>query len=105
MKESCMNKLRKTIGTVHYYIENTTNPVPLANGETATDVIITDYPGLSYETAEWPAEEIDTRYELIETPANAEGTYGYDDFEVNYYYRRKKANYEITKIEISFDGN
>lgn len=83
--------------TVHYYIGGTEERVPLVTGEKAEDVIIQGYEGESYETV--ALENMHEKYELVETPVNAEGTYGKEGITVIYYYRIKTYNIRTQIIE------
>ena len=85
--------------TVHHYIEGTTTPVPLANGGTAQDVVTTGEEHEDYITYEIPAEQLDTRYELAEVPANSRGTYEYEEVVVTYYYKIKTGTLRINKVD------
>ena len=73
--------------TVHHYIEGTTTPVPLADGSSAQDENYIGKAGESYTTDSLTEEELDSRYELVEVPSNAEGTYSVNEVIVTYYYR------------------
>ena len=75
---------------VHYYIEETTNKVPLQNGGTADDVIQTGVVGDIYATK--PADNVSSMYELISTPTNSSGTMTKDIIEVIYYYKLKDTS-------------
>ena len=80
--------------TIHHYIEGTTTPVTLADGEEAPSEEKRGNEGESYITEPLSEEELNEKYELVEIPENAEGTYEYDEIIVNYYYKIKE--YEIT---------
>ena len=75
---------------VHYYIEGTTNKVPLQDGGTAEDVTQTGVVGDIYATK--PADNVNSMYELISTPTNASGTMTKDTIEVIYYYKLKATS-------------
>ncbi len=75
---------RKVI--VHYYIEGTQNKVPTITG-VAEDIIKIGYIGDMYATKE--AEEVLSKYELVETPSNSYGEFTQEDIVVIYYYRLK----------------
>ena len=75
---------------VHYYIEGTTDKVPLQDGGTADDVTQTGVVGDIYATK--PADNVNSMYELISTPTNASGTMTKDTIEVIYYYKLKATS-------------
>ena len=75
---------------VHYYIENTTDKVPLQDGGTAQDVTQTGVVGDMYATKE--ADNVSDKYELVATPDNASGTMTKDTIVVIYYYRLKDTS-------------
>ena len=75
---------------VHYYIEGTTDKVPLQTGGTAEDVTQTGVVGDIYATK--PADNVNSMYELISTPTNASGTMTKDTIEVIYYYKLKATS-------------
>ena len=75
---------------VHYYIEGTTDKVPLQDGGTADDVTQTGVVGDIYATK--PADNVNSMYELISTPKNASGTMTKDTIEVIYYYKLKATS-------------
>ena len=75
---------------VHYYIENTTDEVPLEGGGTAVDVTKTGIVNEIYVTKE--ADNVSNKYELVETPKNASGTIKEGTTEVFYYYRLKDTS-------------
>ena len=83
--------------TVHHYIEGTLNPVPLADGSEAKDVIIENYSGETYITEAISNDLLSDKYELAEVTENNQGTYGEYPIEVIYYYKeiyrnRRKRN-------------
>ena len=79
---------------VHHYIEGTGNKVPLADGSLAEDETDSGKEGDSYTTNALTEEELNEKYELVETPENWEGTYVGNAIEVTYYYKVKTV--EIT---------
>ncbi len=82
----------KTKGTVitHYYIEGTTDKVPLEGGGVAEDVVQTGNVGDIYATKE--ADNVSSVCELIGTPDNASGAITEGTTEVIYYYRLKDTS-------------
>ena len=76
---------------VHHYIEGTNQPVELLNGDLAESETKYGNEGETYNTVPL-TEELNEKYELVEMPENAEGTYEYSENIVNYYYRVKKFN-------------
>ena len=90
--------------TVYHYIEGTKTPVPLQNGTVAEEIKETGKNGQSYTTEELK-DTLDERYELVEVPSNANGTYGYEDIAVYYYYKLKKpGNLIVHHYIIKEDG-
>lgn len=88
--------------TVHHYLAGTENPVPLkgsTSGETVEDELTLGLKkGQEYTTVQAPEDKIDySIYELVETPANAEGNIE-EDTEVIYYYQIKTADISFTKV-------
>ena len=79
----------KKTGTVivHHYLEGTTTPVPLADGNVAIDETKTGYIGGRYATRS--VENINKGYELVGIPENSSGEYNEEGIEVIYYYRTK----------------
>ena len=71
--------------TVHYYIEGTTNQVPMSDGSLAEDETKTGYVGDMYATT--AKEGISDSYELVSEPENSSGNYIEGNIEVTYYYR------------------
>ena len=67
--------------TVHHYLEGTTTKL-------AEDVTINGLAGENYTTV---AANVDNKYELVATPANASGKMTRDGVEVIYYYRLKST--------------
>ena len=84
--------------TVHYYIEGTEDSVPLANGGVAEDETYVGEEGEQYATNSINEDELNERYELVEMPANANGTYEYNEIVVTYYYRLKQSSLLIQKV-------
>ena len=84
--------------TVHYYIEGTGDSVPLANGGVAEDKTYVGEEGEQYATNSINEDELNERYELVEMPANANGTYEYNEIVVTYYYRLKQSSLLIQKV-------
>ena len=74
--------------TIHHYILDSTDPVPLDDGTLAIDEEQTGYVGDPYETE--PKTNLADDYELVEMPANYKGYYT-ENTEVIYYYRRHAA--------------
>ena len=84
--------------TVHYYIKGTEQKVPLAeSGGVAEDVEKSGYKGDHYETTE--ALGVSEKYELDETPYNAQGEYGDEEIVVIYYYNLKTVNITTKVVE------
>ncbi|MBR2745012.1 MAG: hypothetical protein IKE01_06965 [Clostridia bacterium] len=88
--------------TVHHYIEDTNEQVPLKNGssgQTVEDVVTENLSrGDDYTTSQATDNQVDySIYELVQTPENAEGTIE-EDTEVIYYYRIKQVGFNITKV-------
>ena len=76
-------RLKETGVDVHYYKEGTTEKV-------AEDVTITGRVDQKYTTS--PATNVASKYELVETPANASGTMTEARITVIYYYRLKDTS-------------
>ncbi|MCI8654957.1 MAG: hypothetical protein HFJ48_03665 [Clostridia bacterium] len=75
--------------TVHHYLEGTEEQVPSINGGTVQDQVTEDHKKDEQYTTE-RAEDIDyAKYELVEIPAEAEGTIT-EDTTVIYYYKLKQ---------------
>ena len=87
---------------VHHYIEGTTTPVPLANGENAQDENLSGYKGENYTTSQIENSKLSAEYELVEKPSNAEGTYDGEGIEVTYFY--KKIQRKLNLIKYAEDG-
>ena len=75
---------------VHYYIQGTEEAVPLQDGTKANDVTIEGKIGEKYSTN--AASNVDSRYELVETPSKAEGNFINGQIVVTYYYRLKATS-------------
>ena len=84
---------------VHHYIEGTTQPVPLANGNSAEDIETTGNENEEYSTEAISNDNLSEEYELSETPENATGTYQYPQVEVTYYYKKIVREYTINKYK------
>ncbi len=93
---------RKIPLTIHHYIEGTTTGVPLKNGGKAEDIIESGNEGDSYVTSPIDEAELDARYELVEMPINANGTYTGNEVTVTYYY--KKFSKEISLVKQNEEG-
>ena len=76
--------------TVHHYIENTTNQVPLTAGGTAQDEHKTGFVGDPYATK--ARDDIAIGYELLEIPSNSSGNYEEGNIEITYYYKERKTS-------------
>ena len=76
--------------TVHYYEEGTTNKV-------SEDKEITGKVNDEYVTA--IADDIASKYELVATPANVNGTMTEDTIEVIYYFRKKTTQVVVRHYE------
>ena len=85
--------------TVHHYIEGTETPVPLLDGTPAEDVITRGNEHASYTTSAIADVDLSADYELASTPANATGTYEYDEVEVTYYYKPVVRTLTINKLD------
>ena len=83
--------------TIHHYIEGTIEKVPLKNGGTAEDVTDSGKEGEQYVTNAISDEDLDPKYELVETPTNATGTYGTEEIIVTYYYKLAERPLTIQK--------
>ncbi len=80
--------------TVYYYVEGTTDPVPLENGELAPTIEEKGNQGVDYTTYPLGTNELGSpsdKYELIEMPYNYKGEYDYAEVVVIYYYRVKDS--------------
>ncbi len=75
---------------VHHYVEGTTTKV-------ANDVTVTGKVGDDYETT--IAEDLPSKYELVQAPANATGTMTEDTIEVIYYYKLKATKVIVHHYE------
>ena len=76
--------------TVHYYEENTTNKV-------SEDKEITGKVNDEYTTV--IADDIPSKYELVATPDNANGTMTEDEITVIYYFRKKATQVIVRHYE------
>ena len=90
--------------TVHHYIEGTTQSVPLKDGSIAQDEQRLGQENEEYTTNAKSAEELDSKYELVEMPENANGVYTYDEVIVTYYYKLKTVNI-TTRVEKHIETN
>ena len=88
--------------TVHHYVEETTDKVPLKNGGTADDVTGSGKEGESYTTSAIANDKLSDEYELVETPSNANGTYSGNEVVVTYYY--KKVARDVNLVKYKEDG-
>ena len=92
-------KLKDTSVLVHHYIEGTTTKL-------ADDVTVKGRVGDSYTTS---SANVDSKYELVATPANAKGKMTIDQIVVTYYYRLKDTSVlvhhykEGTTVKVSED--
>lgn len=95
---------------VHHYIEGTTKKVPLkGDGSVAEDEEKKGELGQKYTTSPKGENELDSKYELVKIPSNANGTYGENTIQVIYYYKLKDFPYtvhyfydgveDVTKVE------
>ena len=84
---------------VHHYIEGTENKVPLSGGNLAEDEEYSGKEGEEYTTEALTTEELSEKYELVEIPENATGTYSGDSVEVTYYYKIKTVEI-TTRVEL-----
>ena len=81
---------------VNYYVEGTETPIELDDGTLAPTISEYGNEGENYTTQ--PVENVAEKYELVEMPENANGTYGKETETVNYYYRIKTYNV-TTRVE------
>ena len=88
--------------TVHHYIEGTSTQVPLKTGGTAGDQVDSGLEGENYTTSAISDENLSDEYELVEVPANANGTYAGEEVIVTYYY--KKVSREVNLVKYQQDG-
>ena len=93
---------KDTLLTIHHYIEDTANAVPLANGQTAQDVVQRGKEGENYTTSAILEDELDAEYEVSIIPENHTGTYHGRELEITYYY--KKIERKITLNKYQEDG-
>ena len=84
------NTIKTAKVIVHYYIEGTTDRVPVQSGGTAQDISISGVIGDSYSTTE--LQDISNKYELVSTQGNLNGTMDKETTVVIYYYRLKSAS-------------
>ncbi|MBR3613772.1 MAG: MucBP domain-containing protein [Clostridia bacterium] len=100
--------MRKSIPIiVNHYIEGTETPVILNDGSSVEEIISYGNAGQEYTTQAISAEELHEKYELVEIPSNATGTFEYSDVVVNYYYRIKTFDISTRveeKIETTVTG-
>ncbi len=85
--------------TVHHYIEGTTTKVPLQDGTDAQDVTDKGEEGTTYTTTPISETVLSEKYELVETPSNATGTYTGNEIEVTYYYKKVQRKMVLTKYQ------
>ncbi len=90
---------RETPLIVHHYILGTEDKVPLKEGKEAEDVTESGAPGTGYTTSAIDPEQLDDKYELVQTPGNATGTYGEEEEVVTYYYDLIKRDLKIKKLD------
>lgn len=85
--------------TVNHYIEGTRKNVLLKDGTEAKPVVLEGLEGEIYTTEALSPELLHDKYELLEVPHNASGTYSYEEASINYYYRVKsfKVTTEVVK--------
>ncbi|MCR5185529.1 MAG: MucBP domain-containing protein, partial [Clostridia bacterium] len=86
---------------VHHYLDGTETKAPLKNGGVAEDIETTGDENSRYTTSSLSDDELDERYELVETPRNAEGVYAYPQTEVTYYYKEVEREITIHKTDVS----
>ena len=87
-----INDFKNTKINVYHYIEGTTDPVILSDGNPADVIEINKKVTENYETE--PADVIEY-YELVETPSNHEGVATEEPIDVIYYYRLKEYPYTV----------
>ena len=80
---------------VNHYIVNTTNPVPLNNGDTASQETINGYVTKPYETN--PLTNVSDQYVYVSNSGRTSGEMTRDDIVVNYYYVAKEKQ-QIIKV-------
>ena len=86
-------KIKGTV-TVHHYIEGTTTPVKLKNGNDASDENKTGDIGEIYVTK--PADNVDETYSVVNSsPEHASGEFIDGNIEVIYYYRMTGTRYTV----------
>ena len=88
---------------VHHYILGTKEKVLLADGEEAEDGISLGEAGISYSTNPILDENLNEKFELVDTPVNAEGIYEFNSVEVTYYYKVKsfKVTTNVEEHEVT----
>ena len=96
-------RLKNTSVTINYYIEGTTNKVPLIGGGVAETVVYNGKVDDRYETS--PAMNVQTKYELVETPSNSSGIMTVEPITVNYYYRLKDTSVIVHYYLLDNSGN
>src|SRR5699024_479867 len=79
------------------YIEGTKDSVPLKEGTLAEDEEYTGKEGEEYTTNAIADEELDEKYELLETPKNATGIYTGNEIVVTYVYKLAERPLTIIK--------
>ena len=83
---------------VYHHIEGTEENVPLKDNTLARDIETYGGEGEGYTTNPISEDLLHEKYELVEIPENANGTYEYTDVVVTYYYRVKSFNID-TAVE------
>ena len=86
---------------VHYYIEGTTDKVPLEGGGTAQDVTKTGIVGEMYATKE--ADNVASYYKCVGTEGQTSGTIIEGTTEVIYYYKLRTGKLTIVKTDQNGD--
>ena len=86
---------------VNHYIKDTTNPVPLNTGGTASQETINGYVTKPYETN--PLTNVSDKYVYVSDSGRTSGEMTKEDIVVNYYYVAK-AYAQINHIERKSDG-
>ena len=85
--------------TVHHYIDGTTTPVPLKNGDTAKDETYSGKKDEEYSTSAIENNKLSDDYELVDTPSNATGVYSGNGVVVTYYYKKVSRQVLINKYD------
>lgn len=85
---------KEIVMTVNHYIDGTENKVLLKDGTEVVSTILRGFEGENYTTEPISSEQLHEKFELIEIPYNANGTFGYETSTINYYYKVK--SYSIT---------